>query len=277
MAATGRRGGRAVDAERGPVPHGRDVTGGLRLQRGHTLEGEARPDFSLPPAIERFDGGLQAGLPRRGEDGGEAEPEAQAHHAAHGVAMLMRALEDIVVIELDVAGKADRAPVREQELYGAFRGHRQAGPGPDQAPVEGDHGQHFDVGAAAPQVQALDDVDAIEFDLALGDGGQVPSPRRWRPADAAAAVEGAAPLEDTSQRTHGRHGRLALGQQNSPDRRGPEFAEIARCLQFVPDPKDTVLDVTEGSASMMRPRGSTGPLHVIQRPMPRASDPELHG
>src|SRR5580765_6748667 len=106
----GAPGGRAVDAERGPVPHGRDVTGGLRLPRGHTLEGEARPDFSLPPAIERFDGGLQAGLPRRGEDGGEAEPEAQAHHAAHGVAMLMRTLEDIVVIELDVAGKADRAP-----------------------------------------------------------------------------------------------------------------------------------------------------------------------
>ena len=178
----GAPGRRAIDAERGPVPHGRDVAGRLRLQRRHTVVGKARPDFGLPPAIERFDGGLQAGLPRWGEDGGEAEPEAQAHHAAHGIAMLMRALEDIVVIELDVAGKADRAPVREQELYGAFRGHLQDGPGPDQAAVEGDHGQHFDVGAAAPQVQALDDVDAIEFDLALGDRGQVPSPvgRRMR-------------------------------------------------------------------------------------------------
>ena len=27
----------------------------------------------------------------------------------------------------------------------------------------------------------------------------------------------------------------------------------------------------------MRPRGATGPIHVIQRPMPRASNPELHG
>ena len=167
--------------------------------------------------------------------------------------------------------------MREQELHGAFRGHLQDGPGPDQAPVEGDHGQHFDVGAPAPQVQALDDVDAIEFDLALGDGGQVPPPRRWGPADAAAAVEGAAPLEDTSQRPHGRHGGVALAQQGSPDRRGPEFAEIARRLQVVPDPEYAVLDVTGGSASLVRPRGSTGPLHVIQRPLPRASDPELHG
>ena len=86
----------AVDADRGPVAHGSDVAGGLRLEGGHTLVGKARPDLGLPPAIERLDRGLQAGLPRRGEDGGEAEPEAEAHHAAHGIAMLMRALEDIV-------------------------------------------------------------------------------------------------------------------------------------------------------------------------------------
>src|SRR6476659_2758823 len=104
----GASGRRAVDAERGAVPHGRDVAGRLRLQRRYTVVGKARPDFGLPPAIERFDGGLQAGLPRWGENRGEAKPEAQAHHATHGITMLMRALEDIVVVELDVARQADR-------------------------------------------------------------------------------------------------------------------------------------------------------------------------
>ena len=112
--------------------------------------------------------------------------------------------------------------------------------------MEGDHGQHLDVGAAAPQVQALDDVDAIEFDLTLGDRGQVPSPGRGRPADAAAAVEGAAPLEDPPQRAHGRHGELALRQQGSPDRRGAEFPEIARRLQCVPAAEYAILDVMGG-------------------------------
>jgi len=132
------------------------------------------------------------------------------------------------------------------------------------------------VGAAAPQVQALDDVDAIEFDLALGDRGQVPSPGRWRPADAPAAVEGAAALEDPSHRAHGRHGGLTVAQQGPPDRRGPEFAEIARRFQFMPNLEYAVLDVTGGPASMVWPRGATSPLHVIQRPMSRARDPELY-
>ncbi len=81
----------------------------------------ARPDFRLPAPVEGLNGRLEPGLPRRGEDGDHPEAQAEAGHAADRVAVMMRALEDGIVVELDVRGEAERAPVLHEGVHHGLR------------------------------------------------------------------------------------------------------------------------------------------------------------
>ena len=61
--------GSAGDAGGGPLTVGADIAPGALLEVGERVMEEARPDFSLPAAVEVFDGGLEAAFLRRGETG----------------------------------------------------------------------------------------------------------------------------------------------------------------------------------------------------------------
>src|SRR6202035_2379717 len=106
---------------------------------------ETRPDRGLPAAVVVLDGGLEAGLARRRENGRDAQRQAEPDDAPDGVGMSVGAGEDPVVVELRVGGQAGRAPVLQERIHGVFRGDSAAWPGGRQAAVQADGVENLDV------------------------------------------------------------------------------------------------------------------------------------
>jgi len=220
----------SFDSESRTNAAGLDVFGRLDLECKQGVMLEARPDFGLPAAVVALDGSLEAGLTRRGEDGDDLKGEAEANDAADGVGKLMSALEAGVVVELSVGGQADVLPVGSQRLKGLSGGDEGPGPRLHQAAVKRDAVKDFDIDSAAND-KAGDDVEAIQFGVALGDLGQVPTWRwSWAPYSSA-PVQGPSPQQDTSDRAHRRQRTVALCHQLAMDRRISELSQRAGVLE----------------------------------------------
>src|SRR5438132_4106738 len=118
-----------------------DAMGFYVVCRDATQGGDTRavvtlPNLALPQAIETFDGILQAWLPGRRKDRNDAQRQTQAGDAAHGVGIVMRPLEHIVVVKLGVVGEPVQSPARQQRPYGAGRSALQHEPGVGQCAIQ---------------------------------------------------------------------------------------------------------------------------------------------
>lgn len=103
--------GRSLDPDGSTTATGGDEFRRSRLQGASRGMGEAGPDLGLPAAVEVFDGGLEASLPRRREDRDQVQGQTEADDTAERIGMLVGSLEDGIVVELDIAGQPVPPPV----------------------------------------------------------------------------------------------------------------------------------------------------------------------
>lgn len=238
---------------------------------------EARPDFGLPAAVVTLDGSLEAGLARRGEDGDDLKGEAEANDAADGVGKLMSALEAGVVVELSIGGQADVVPVGQKRLESFPSGDEGPGPGLHQAAVERDGVENLDIDSAAND-KAGDDVEAIQFGVALGDLGQVPAARRGRVAYPSAPIQSTSPQQDPSDRANRRQRVAALHEQLPMDRHVAELSQRTSVLESLASRENDLFDRRGRSVGwLMRARRSIGPLDTVQALPDSPGNPSLNG
>lgn len=181
------------------------------------------PDLLLPVPVEALELVLETLLTRWGKDGDDAQTEAKVHDSSKVSGMTVGALEDRVVIELNVSRKAPLAPVRRDQLTGA-RALRSGGKNPDatQAAPEGNGRKGVEVGVAA-ESQALDKIKRIQLGLRGRQGRQVPA-RRWCWPALALQARDSVPCEDPGNRAIA--GRWFAGsEQSSMDGRGATLAQ----------------------------------------------------
>jgi hypothetical protein len=93
---------------------GGDVSIGLELQSSQRLIMKALPDLGLPAAIETLDSGLESGFSRWSKDRGNAQAQTKPDHTADAIGGAVVSLEAGVIVELDISGKAQGAPVLAQ-------------------------------------------------------------------------------------------------------------------------------------------------------------------
>ena len=117
---------------------GGDIAFGTRLKFLESGGIEALDDLALPESVERFDGGLEAGLARRREDGSDAQSEAKADDASEGIGKIMGPLKARVVVELSVGRQAVLSPTLQQSLEDEVGGDVETRPGIDEPAVKGD-------------------------------------------------------------------------------------------------------------------------------------------
>jgi hypothetical protein len=253
-----------------------DVAGRPFLQVREGRGQEAAPDFGLPQAVERLDGGLKAGFAGRDEDGDDAEAEAQANDAAEGIRFVVRTLETGVIVELRVSGQADGPPVFQEGVEDR-RGHNAgAWPGLNEAAVQGNGGKNLDF-LSVGQDQVFDHVESVEFDGVLGEVGQIPAGRGRGSAHATTAIKGAATEQNAADGAQRRHGVAALVTEALLDGASAEFAQVARQSQPAAGVKDAILDVVGHAACATWPAGMVRPIHAIQALAQSAVEPALHG
>jgi hypothetical protein len=142
--------------------------------------------------------------------------------------------------------------------------------------VEAHAGQDLELGPAL-DVQAVDDIEAVELDLPGGDIGEVPAPWRRRSPDAAVDIEGTPPLEDPVDRPRRRDapGQIRSDEQLAPDRLRAVFAERARVLELLAQRQDQRLEVRWGPGDVARDRRAVGPVDPLKRRVARPAEPEL--
>jgi len=175
------------------------------------------PNFALPQAIESFDGILQAWLARRRKDRNDLQCHTQAADATHGIGMVMRPLEHIIVVKLGVVREAVRSPAPKQSLYGTGRSALPHDPGIGQRAMQADAGQQADQRTAG-DLQVLDEIEAVELGCATCQLGQIPPLWGCRSTLATHGIQRTAPLQHAIDRgTRNDYG-LFDGRQRIGDR-----------------------------------------------------------
>ena len=130
----------------------------------------------------------------------DAQYQAQTGNAAHGVWMVMRALEHVVVVKLGVVGEPFRSPASQQRLYGSGRSAVPHDPGIGQRAMQADAGEQADQWTIG-DLQVLNKVEAVELRFAASQSGQVPPLGRRGSALTTHGVEGTAPLQHAVDRS----------------------------------------------------------------------------
>ena len=181
--------------------------------------------------------------------------------------------EDRVVVELGVARQADATPVLDQRLDDPGRRDGPlVRPRADQPAVQRDGVEDLQVGAV-PDSQALDDVDAVQLGVPLGDLRQIPAGRRRRAAHPSLAVQSPAPLEDAADGAdRGQHVGAPL-QEGLEDRLGTVVAQVALLGQLLSQVQDQVLDGGRCALRCTRDRRLILPVDAIQSLAPCLLDP----
>lgn len=178
----------ALDARRGANPTRADVAVRPVDQSHERVVMEPRPHLALPAPIQILECGLERRLIDGCEDRDDAQAQAHTHHPTNGITVLVGSLKPRIVVKLGIGRKAHRLPMLKQDRHDGPGRHRAGRPGADQAAVQRDRVQHFDVRATLND-QARDDIKTIELGPAGGGLRQIPPPR-WRgAANAAAAIE----------------------------------------------------------------------------------------
>jgi hypothetical protein len=158
---------------------------------------ESIPDLGLPPAVEILDQGLKPHLPRWGEHGSDTQAQAQSHHSANDVGMLMGTLEDSVVVKLCICWKSNLSPMADQCFNDHFCSNRGHWEGRHETAVERGGIEHFDLEAAFDH-KAFDNVEAVQFYSSFGNFRQMPA-ARWRQAShTLVSIESTAAFKNTA-------------------------------------------------------------------------------
>ena len=241
---------------------------------------KATPHLGLPATVVVFDGRLKTSFAGWGEDGSDAELQAESRHLIEAVFPVMGALEDGVVVELGVVGQAIGLPMFDQRSDRVFSGPQGGGEAVTQATVKADDREHFDI-AAALDDESLDEVKAVHFGLPVGQLGQMPSLGRRGPADAALTIEDAPAMENPSDGANGRD-RIAVQAawelaQLAMDGRGSVLAERRFVVQSFADAEDKVFDPLWRTAGSATPAAwPIGPIDAIQAFPLCSGNPFLH-
>jgi hypothetical protein len=168
---------------------------------------EATPNLGLPESIEAFDVGLEADFPRRGEDGNNAQTQAQADDLADDVWAVMRSLEAGVIVELGEGGQAVFLPKGAQALEGKSGGEAWGDPSGHLRAQEAFGG----VGVNEAETfdgQILNAIEGVDLGALESDGGQMPARGgRWA-ADAGFGVEPTAAQQNARDGAHRRQRRI---------------------------------------------------------------------
>jgi hypothetical protein len=137
-----------LDPRRSTTVIGGHIARRLGLQGRQGLMMEPAPHLRLPTPIVTLDGRLKAGFLRGSTHRDDLQAQAQADHPPDGIGMLMRSPEAGIMIELGVGRQAPCLPMLEPGVGDDRRGDRGPRPRADQALLQRDHVQHFDLGAA---------------------------------------------------------------------------------------------------------------------------------
>jgi len=264
-------------ANRGHLAEGADETSGLILERRQRREVESLPDLGLPAAVEVLDLALESGFSGRGEDRSYAEAEAHAGDAPQDIGMVLRAEETSVVIELDVVGQAEFAPMRNDVVHSGFGSYAALGPGDRKASEEGDAGEHIDEGTSFDG-QAFYHVEAVEFCASGGEIWEIPALGRREVTEAAPAVESPSALQDASDRSEGRERGGPHGMQLPEDGRRSELSEVAAFHEIHAKVQDQIFDgLVAAIREARRDRGPIGEVRSVQAALAGSLAPQLDG
>src|SRR3990172_2124467 len=259
----GRAGRCGLDACGMALPRGGDVALGAGLQGGGAAMLETRPDLGLPEAVKVFDGRLEAGLVRNGEDRDNAQAQAQADHTADRVRVLPRSREAVVVVELGVARPADLAPMLLQGLDDeggadpAFRPDRR------QTAMQGNPRENRQLRPTADG-QAFDGVEAVQFAVSVGDRGEIPTGGRRGTADAWAAIQHAMSGENATDGANRGERWGGLGPELSMDGRGSVLSQSAAILETLAGGQDASFQGGLGTSRLAWGGTAVVPIDAVQ-------------
>src|SRR5713226_5716926 len=156
-----------------------DVAIGELAQLGQVFEPVALPKLGLPKRVKALDRVLKAWFARWGEHYDHAQGQAQPTDAANGVGVLVRPLEQRVVIELRVVGQPVATPALYQALQHCLGTGRIQRPDIGQPAVQRGAGEDRDQRAVG-NLQILNQVKAVQLGVACGQCGEIPTLRGWR-------------------------------------------------------------------------------------------------
>jgi hypothetical protein len=168
-------------------------------------------------------------------------------------------LEARVVVELDVVGQADGAPMFEQSVQNVGGNDAGMRPGRSQMAVK-EHGVEDLHLVAIGKNEPLDDVDGIQLGGFFPEVGQVPAWGRRRSTGANSAIENAVALEDAIDGAHGGQEPLFksfLFLENLEDGQSADLAKGA-LLELLAGVEDVFLDGRRNAAGV-RPPSVTAP------------------
>jgi hypothetical protein len=238
---------------------------------------EAFPHFGLPEVVERFNLVLDTMFAGRGEDRRDSQGETKERNRTEPIRMVVRAVKTEVVVELSVSGQAVCAPVSEQRDLSEIRGDGGGEKAAAQPAVQGDRIEDLDL-ADILDDEPLDDIEGVQFNLAVGDCGKVPTRRRWSAADPTGNADQAVALEYIGN-AGAAWQRLAgpgLRPQGTEDGEGPKFPQGVPMAESMPQGEDPVNKLAgerrwaATRAARLVPEG-----HAMQALAPSVANPGL--
>jgi hypothetical protein len=238
---------------------------------------EALPDFGLPEVVERLDLVLEAVLAGWGEDGSNAQAQAEEGDGAEAIGVVVRAVKAQVVVELCVGGQAMLAPVKQQGGAGELGGDGGSQEAAAKAAVQGDCVEDLDFTAPLDD-ESFDDIKGVQFGVALSDLGEVPTRGRGWAAEAPGGPDQGVTLEDVGDRGSAGQGLrgCGLGAQGTLDGHGSEFAQGVAMAEVVAQREDLLDDGGgEGARAAMRATGLVFELEAMQALLRGPVDPIL--
>jgi hypothetical protein len=199
--------------------------------------------------------------------------------------VLVSALEAGVVVELSVGRQAKLFPVFQHGLGGFFGGDERSSPRAHQTAMERDDVEHLDIDSAFND-KAGDDVKAVQFGFALGEGGQIPATWWGWTAHSSAPVQSSLPLQDSRDRSDAGNLAISLSKEFPMDGGVAVFAQRTGLLQLPTDAQDCALNgradavgrTTAGTRSAICPVNTVKPLPfsaLDPRPQREVAEPEL--
>lgn len=237
----------SVNSGRGSLPCCESKAIGTSLDGIVVVMHESLPDLLLPAAVEALDDGLEAGLMGWGEDGGDAELQAEPDDTSKGITKLTCSAKDGVVVKLSVFRESVSTPMSNQRFGGGLGGPRGSDPTGTKACMHADAGQDVDVDAA-PQTQVFDEVKAIDVRQPGSDAWDVPAFGRGRPTHSSASIESAAPQKDSADGTEGRNLLETAFFEGKLDCHGAVLTQVALVAELLTDSQDQILDARRGGA-----------------------------
>ena len=236
-----------------------DVGAGAGLQGPQVRMVPAVPDFLLPAMVETFDVGLEAGFAWRRKHRDDAQAQAEMNHAAQTIGVSVRPLKAGVVVELGEVGMAVGTPMFGQGGEDIVGGEAGAWSALGQLAVQRQAIEHVEQRAVFDD-EAFNQIERVEFGVALGDGGQMPA-RGWRWA-ALASGGGESGASDQLGQGAGRGRGQVLAQEFPAEGGGSVFTQGRMTFEPGAQSQDALEEFARGAvlgfAVAARPVGEVG-------------------